>query len=197
MDELTPAIARLVGHFRRLPGVGQKTAQRYAYAILSMDKEEVAAFGADLIEAKTKTGFCSVCGNFSEEDVCPICARRSAEALCVVAHAKDILTMERINDYHGVYHVLGGVISPLKGITPDDLRVKELLKRLSEGKTKEVIMATNPDVEGDATAYYLARLIKPLGIKVTRLAQGISIGSDLEYADEVTLSRAISNRSEM
>ena len=197
MEEFTPAVARLINHFRRLPGVGFKTAQRYAYAVLGLDEEEVKAFGADLLEAKQRTHFCNVCGAYSENDECAICRTRDASVICVVAEPKDVLSMERLRDFRGVYHVLGGVISPLKGVTPDDLSVKKLLKRLGGGTTTEVIMATNPDVEGDATAYYLARLIKPLGIKVTRLAQGVSIGSDLEYADDVTLSRALQNRSEL
>ena len=195
MQDAIEPIARLVAHFRRLPGVGQKTALRYAYAVLDMDEETAEAFAAAVVDAKRNTHFCKTCGGFSETDECAICARRAHDTICVVAEPKDIATFERLQNYRGVYHVLGGTLSPLKGVTPDDLRIKELLARVSADDVKEVIMATNPDVEGDATAFYLAKLLKPLGVTVTRLAQGVAIGADLEYADEVTLGKALDNRT--
>ena len=197
MDQHVRPIARLINFFRSLPGVGLKTAQRYAYAVLDMTEEEVRDFADALLDAKHNTHFCKTCGGFSEGDTCDVCRKRSSEVICVVAEPKDVLSFERLQNYSGTYHVLGGTISPLKGVTPDDLRIKELLARISGGDVKEIIMATNPDVEGDATAYYLAKLIKPFGVKVTRLAQGVSIGSDLEYADEVTLGKAFANRTQI
>ena len=197
METHVRPIARLINFFRSLPGVGLKTAQRYAYSVLNMTEEEVKDFADALLDARQNTHFCKTCGGFSEHDECDICRKRSAKTVCVVAEPKDVLSFERLQNYDGVYHVLGGVISPMKGVTPDDLRIKELLARISTEDVQEIIMATNPDVEGDATAYYLAKLIKPFGVKVTRLAQGVSIGSDLEYADEVTLGKALANRTQI
>ena len=197
METHVRPIARLINFFRSLPGVGMKTAQRYAYSVLNMTEEEVKDFADALLDARQNTHFCKTCGNFSEHDECDVCRKRSHKTICVVAEPKDVLSFERLQNYDGVYHVLGGVISPMKGVTPDDLRIKELLARISTEDVQEIIMATNPDVEGDATAYYLAKLIKPFGVKVTRLAQGVSIGSDLEYADEVTLGKALANRTQI
>lgn len=190
-------IARLINAFQKLPGVGQKTAQRYALKVVNMPESEVAEFARCLTEVKQKVRYCSVCGNFTDEDPCVICKTRDRSVVCVVKDAKDVLAIERVRDYGGVYHVLHGVLNPMEGVGPNDIRLKELVQRVSQDNVKEVIVATNPDVEGEATAMYIAKLLKPLGVKVTRIAQGISIGSDLEYADEVTLSRAIEDRKEL
>ncbi len=185
-------IARLVEQFTKLPGVGRKTATRYAYSVISMDSAEVNSFASAMLEVKRKVHYCSVCGNFTDLEVCEICSKRDTSVICVVKEPRDVIAFEKIQDYNGVYHVLHGQLSPLNGIGPDELRIKELLARL-EG-VKEVIVATNPDVEGDATALYLSRLIKPLGITVSRIARGLPSGSEIEYADEVTLSRALNER---
>ncbi len=188
---------RLVNSFTKLPTVGQKTAERYAYAIISMDTVDVEEFAQNLLNAKRNIRYCKICGNWSETEICPICQKRSSEIICVVKEPKDVLAMEKIRDFSGTYHVLHGTISPLEGKGPDDIRIKELLERISQGGVKEVIMAMNSDVEGEATTMYIARLLKPLGVKVTKLAQGISMGSDIEYQDEVTLSRALQDRREV
>lgn len=187
-------LARLVAQFSKLPGVGMKTAQRYAYKIINMSEEEVADFAAALVETKRSIRYCSVCGNYTDGDVCEICSARDKSVICVVKEPKDVIAFEKIKDYKGVYHVLQGTLNPMQGIGVDDIRIKELMGRLVG--VKEVIMATNPDIDGEATATYIARLIKPMGIKVTRLASGISMGSDIEYADEVSLSRALADRKE-
>ena len=189
------SILKLIARFMTLPGVGQKTAQRYAYAVIGMNNEDAAEFSDAIREVKEKIKFCSVCGNFTEDDVCEICKTRDHSVICVVAEPKDILALERVAGRTFVYHVLGGTLNPLEGRGPDELRIKELLGRLDG--VKEVIVATNPDVEGEATAVYLARLLKPMGVKVTRIAQGVSMGSEIEYADEVTLSRALESRTEI
>ncbi|WP_251545131.1 recombination mediator RecR [Pumilibacter intestinalis] len=186
-------IMRLSNKFARLPGVGAKTAQRYAYSIIDMPCADVEDFCAALKDVKNSVRYCAECGNFTDKEVCEICARRDKSIICVVAYPKDVLALERVSGYRGVYHVLHGTLSPLEGRGPDSLKIKELLARL-EG-AEEVILATNTDVEGEATAMYLARLIKPMGVKVSRIAQGISIGSELEYADEVTLTRALEKRT--
>ncbi len=188
-------IERLVNRFASLPGVGRKTAQRYAYAVIDMTDEDAKSFAEAITDVKEKVKFCSVCGNLTDKDVCDICASRSHDVICVVAEPKDVLALERVAGRTFVYHVLGGTLSPLDGRGPDKLRIKQLLGRLDG--VKEVIMATNPDVEGEATAMYIARLLRPLGVKVTRLAQGISMGSEIEYADEVTLTRALESRTEI
>ena len=188
---------RLVNSFTKLPTVGQKTAERYAYAIISMDTVDVEEFAQNLLNAKRNIRYCKICGNWSETEICPICQKRSSEIICVVKEPKDVLAMEKIRDFSGTYHVLHGTISPLEGKGPDDIRIKELLERIAQGGVKEVIMAMNSDVEGEATTMYIARLLKPLGVKVTKLAQGISMGSDIEYQDEVTLSRALQDRREV
>lgn len=193
MDTYIEPIGRLINQFTKLPGVGKKTAQRYAYKIINMSEEEAKQFAESVLDCKRKVRYCSVCGNFSEEDVCEICKRRDKSVICVVKEPKDVIALEKLKEYKGVYHVLHGVISPMDGVGPNDIRIKELLARVNGGVT-EVIIATNPDVEGDATAMYIARLLNPLGIKVTRLAHGIPIGGEIEYTDEVTLSRAFIER---
>ncbi len=192
-------LAKLIEHFRALPGVGAKTAVRLAYHIIDMDPAQARALAGAIIEAKEKIGFCSVCCNLSDKDPCAICSsvKRDHETVCVVEQPQDVAAVERMHDYHGVYHVLHGALSPLEGVGPENLRVKELLARLSDGTVREVIMATNPNVEGEATAMYIARLLKPMGLKVTRIAHGLPVGGDLEYADEVTLAKAMENRVEL
>ncbi len=187
-------IGKLINEFSKLPGVGAKTAQRFAYKIINMPKEEAINFANAILDAKEKVHYCKICGNFSEGEVCDICRIRNEETICVVKEPKDVIAIERLNEFDGVYHVLHGTISPLDGIGPNDINIKGLLERISTGKVKEIILATNPDVEGEATALYITNLIKPLGIKVTRLAHGIPIGTDLEYADEVSLARAFVDR---
>ena len=189
-------IEKLIRQFTKLPGVGAKTAQRYALTVLSMTEEEAKAFAAAVVEAKTNVKVCSVCGNYTDEDPCYICKTRDGSVICVVQEAKDVLAIERLGEYRGVYHVLGGVLNPLRGVGRDDIRLAQLFQRLT-GDVKEVILATDTSAEGEATATYIARYVKQYGVKVTRLAQGISVGSELQYADEVTLSRAFSNRKEV
>lgn len=194
MDVFIEPIGKLINEFSKLPGVGKKTAQRYAYKIIGMTDAEAKNFADSIINCKKKVRYCSICGNFTEDEVCDICKARESSTICVVKEPKDVIAMEKLHEYKGVYHVLHGVISPMDGVGPNDIRIKELLARVQDGDVKEVIMATNPDVEGEATAMYIAKLLKPLGITVTRLAHGIPIGSELEYTDEVTLSRALLER---
>lgn len=196
MNEIE-ALERLVCAFRTLPGVGAKTAQRYAYKVINSDVSYAQSFSNAILEAKQKVGYCKQCGNFTDKEVCPICVSRSQKVICVVKEPKDVVALEKARIFDGVYHVLHGTISPLEGRGPNDIRIKELLQRINENKTEEVIMATNPDVEGDATAMYIAKLLKPLGVKVTRLAQGVSMGSELEFADELTLAKALEARREI
>ncbi len=196
MENIDP-IERLVAVFRSLPGVGLKTAERYAYSIIKKDEENAKEFADAIINAKLKVKYCKECGNYTDSEICSICAKRNPDIICVVKEPKDVAAMEKVKSFNGVYHVLHGTINPLENRGPNDIRIKELLERVNRLKTKEVIMATNPDVEGEATALYIARLLKPLGIKVTRLAQGISMGSELEYADEITLTKALEKRSEI
>lgn len=193
MDVFIEPIGRLINQFSKLPGVGKKTAQRYAYKIIGMTEAEAKEFAESIVYCKQKVRYCKVCGNFTEEEVCEICKRRQSATICVVKEPKDVIAMEKLHEFKGVYHVLHGVISPMDGIGPNDIRIKELLARI-DGTVQEVIMATNPDVEGEATAMYIAKLLKPLGVNVTRLAHGIPVGGELEYTDEVTLSRALSER---
>jgi len=190
------SLENLISEFSKLPGIGRKSAQRLAFYLLKQSREEVEALAQALIDVKEKTRLCSVCFNVTEVDPCPICREvtRDHTTICVVEEANDILAIEKTGMYRGVYHVLGGVLSPLDGIGPENLKIKELLSRLTE-EVQEVILATNPDVEGEATALYLQKLIKPLGKKVTRLARGIPAGSDLEFIDELTLSRALEGRN--
>ena len=192
-------LAKLIEHFRALPGIGTKTAVRLAYHVLDMDAAKAKALAGAILEAKEKIGFCSVCCNLSDRDPCAICssAKRDQSTICVVEQPQDVAAVERMHDFHGVYHVLHGALSPLEGVGPENLRVKELLARLRDGSVSEVIMATNPNVEGEATAMYIARLLKPMGLKVTRIAHGLPVGGDLEYADEVTLAKAMENRVEL
>ena len=194
MDIFIEPIGKLINEFSKLPGVGKKTAQRYAYKIIGMTDAEAKAFADAIVNCKKKVRYCKICGNFTEDETCDICKQRENSTICVVKEPKDVIAMEKLHEYKGVYHVLHGVISPMDGIGPNDIRIKELLSRVNDGDVKEVIMATNPDVEGEATAMYIAKLLKPLGITVSRLAHGIPIGSELEYTDEVTLSRALSER---
>ncbi len=193
------ALERLTEQFARLPGIGSKTAQRLAFYILGLPDDQAAAFAEAITEAKRTVRTCPVCQNLTDQDLCSICAdeERDHGQICVVAEPKDVIAMERAREYRGVYHVLHGVISPLNHVGPDDIRVKELLSRVAEGGVREVIMATNPDTEGEATAMYLSRLLRPLEVRVTRLAYGIPMGSQLEYADEITLLRAFQGRQEI
>ena len=187
-------IGKLINEFSKLPGVGAKTAQRYAYKVVNMSTEDAVNFANAILNVKENVRYCKICGNFSEGDICDICKLRSTETVCVVKEPKDVIAIEKLNEFNGVYHVLHGTISPLDGIGPNDINIKGLLERISKGNVKEVIMATNPDVEGEATAMYISTLIKPLGIKVTRLSHGIPVGTDLEYADEVSLAGAFIDR---
>lgn len=189
------SIAALANRFGMLPGVGKKTALRYAHAVIDMSEEDVDAFCAALREVKTGVRLCSVCGNYTDAETCDICSSRPSDKICVVAYPKDIAAIEKTGAYAGVYHVLHGTLSPINNRTPDDLNIRSLLTRIAGAE--EVIVATNPDVEGEATAVYLARLLKPLGVKVTRIAQGISMGSELEYADAVTIAQALGRRVEL
>ena len=184
--------------FAKLPGIGMKTAQRLAYAVMSMSDEDARKFSDAILSVKKDVGYCKVCCNLTENDICPICddLNRDKSLICVVESPKDVSAFERTNEYKGTYHVLHGLISPINGIGPDDIRIKELLSRV-DGNTSEIIMATNPTVEGEATAMYTAKLLKPLGVRVTRLAFGIPVGGHLEFADEVTLFKALENRNDM
>jgi recombination protein RecR len=203
MDErLTAApapVARVIDEFHKLPGIGPKSAQRLTYHLLRIPPEDAIALAQAIIELKEKTVLCSVCQNVTESDPCAVCADtgRDRTLICVVEEPLDILAVERTRGFHGLYHVLHGVISPMDGIGPEDLKVNELLARLRSGAVTEVIMATNPNLEGEATSMYISRLLTPLGVRVTRLARGLPMGSDLEYADDVTLSRALENRQEV
>ena len=196
MPNYIEPIEKLIRQFAKLPGVGSKTAQRYALTVLAMTEEEANSFAEAVYDAKRNVKVCSVCGNYTDPDPCRICDTRDKTVICVVQEAKDVIAIERLGEYRGVYHVLGGVLNPLKGVGRDDIRLAELFQRLT-GDVKEVILATDTSAEGEATATYVARFVKQYGIKVTRLAQGISIGSELQYADEVTLSRAFVNRKEL
>jgi recombination protein RecR len=192
-------VSRLIEEFNKLPGIGPKSAQRLTYYLLRADAETAQALAQAIVEVKEKTLFCSVCENITDTDPCAICQddRRDRSIICVVEEPLDILALERTASYRGLYHVLHGVISPMDGIGPDDLKIRELLARLQDGEVREVIMATNPNLEGEATAMYLTRLLAPLGVRVTRLARGLPVGADLEYADNVTLARALEGRQEV
>lgn len=199
MDYYALPIANLIEQFSKLPGIGRKTAQRLAFYVLEMEPIEAERLAVSITEAKEKIHYCEVCCNLTENDLCNICGddRRDKSIICVVEGAKDIVAMEKTREYKGLYHVLHGVISPMSNIGPNEIKVKELLNRLNDGKVKEVILAINPTVEGEATSLYIAKLLKPLGIKITRIAHGIPVGGDLEYFDEVTLSKAMENRREL
>lgn len=191
------AIQHLTNQLSRLPGIGKKTAQRLAFHIVSMPEEEVRELAVSIFNGKKKVHYCPVCGNFTDVDPCAICAdpKRRHDIVCVVKDARDVNALERMREFDGLYHVLGGVISPMDGIGPDDIRIRELMSRLAAGEIGEVVLATNPDVEGEATAAYISRLIKPMGVKVTRIAHGVPVGGELEYTDEVTLLRAFQGRT--
>ena len=191
------SIARLTNEFSKLPGVGKKTAERYAYYVIKLNMEDAQNFADAIVNCKSKIKFCEVCGNFTESSPCHNCMTKSHDTICVVKEPKDVSVIEKAHVYSGAFHVLHGTINPIQGVGPNDIRIKELLSRLNNENIKEVIIATNPDVEGEATALYIAKLLKPLGIKTTRIAQGVAMGSDLQFADEVTLSKAISDRKEI
>lgn len=197
MKDNIESMEKLINAFTYLPGVGRKTAERYAYSIIGLNNDEVGFFADSLLEVKNKIKLCSVCGNFTDENECEICRTRKSDTICVVKEPKDVMAIEKARNYNGLYHVLHGTINPLEGKGPNDIRIKELISRVGGGQIKEVIVATNPDVEGEVTASYIAQILKPLNVKVTRIAQGISMGSALQYADEVTLSKAIADRKEM
>ncbi len=191
------SLDRLTNEFSKLPGVGKKTAARYAYYIVTSPKEQAEAFADAILNAKNTIRFCEKCGNFADGKLCPICKTRSEETICVVKEPKDVSAIEKAHSYKGSYHVLHGTINPLQNVAPKDIKIAELLERVVKGQTKEVILATSPDVEGEATAMYIASLIKPYNIKVTRIAQGLATGTQLEFADEVTIARSIQDRREI
>lgn len=199
MSHFAAPIGRLIDEFSKLPGIGRKSAQRLAFHVLHMGESEVASLAQAIIEAKSKTKYCSECGNITDVDPCMLCSneRRNKSVICVVEDPRDVIAMERTKEFSGLYHVLHGVISPMEGIGPEDIKLKELLIRLQNNDIKEIIIATNPTIEGEATAMYISKLVKPSGIKVTRIAHGIPVGGDLEYADEVTLSKALEGRREL
>lgn len=199
MENYSEPIDRLINEFSKLPGIGRKTAQRLAFHVINMDIKDVTGLSKALVDVKNEIKYCSVCCNISDSEVCTICANshRDPSTICVVEDPRDVAAMERTKDYSGRYHVLNGVISPMDGIGPDMLNIKELISRLGDGSVKEIIMATNPTIEGEATAMYISRLVKPMGIKVTRIAHGLPVGGDLEYADDVTISKALEGRREI
>jgi recombination protein RecR len=199
MSVYTGVVQKLIQEFEKLPGIGHKTAQRLAFHVLNLNMEKAQEFAKAILDAKEKTGYCNICTNITEKNPCEICSsgKRDSSTICVVEDPKDVVAMERIKEFHGVYHVLHGSISPMHGVGPEQIKIKELLNRLKSDEVKEIILATNPNIEGEATAMYISRLLKPIGIKITRIAHGIPIGGDLEYADEVTLFRALEGRREM
>ena len=199
MGYYSPSIEKLVESFEKLPSIGHKTAQRLAFYMLDLSEEEINEFVDSIVNAKKSLKYCSKCFNITDTDPCSICGnvRRDASTICVVEDVRDVVAMERTHEFNGVYHVLHGSISPMNGIGPNDIKIKELLARIGDGQIKEIILATNPRVEGEATAMYISKLVKPLGVKVTRIARGIPIGGDLEYTDEVTLAKALEGRNEI
>ncbi len=199
MTDYAEPIARLIEEFRRFPGIGPKTAQRLAYNVLRRPREDAERLSRALLDVKDRIRCCSLCNNFSDRDPCQFCSdpQRSPETICVVEEPKDVVSIEKTREYRGQYHVLHGALSPINGIGPEDLKLQNLLERLHSGTVREVILATNPNVEGEATAVYLAKLLKPLGIRVSRIALGVPVGSDLEFADEVTMSKALEGRREI
>ena len=199
MSRQLEPIARMVAQLSRLPSIGQKSAQRLAYHIIGMPLEDVRELAAAIYQGRKAIRYCNVCGNYATEDLCDICAdeARDSQKLCVVRDPRDLAAIERMRDFNGRYHVLHGTLSPMEGIGPDDIHIRELMQRLADGAIQEVILATNPDIEGEATASYIARLVKPLGVLVTRIAHGVPVGSDLEYADEITLAKAMEGRRQM
>jgi recombination protein RecR len=199
MADFAPSVTRLIEELRRLPGIGQKTAQRLAFYLLRVDREQAFALSDAIRDAKEKIRFCSICNNITDEDPCLYCAgpTRSKRTICVVEEPTNIMAVERTRQFNGLYHVLGGALSPLQGIGPEQLKIKSLIERLKGGAVEEIIIATSPTAEGEATAVYLSKLIKPLGVRVTRIAMGIPVGSDLEYADEVTMMKAMEGRHDL
>lgn len=199
MEYFAPPLASLIEEFSKLPGIGRKTAQRLAFHVLNMDTKDVNQFINSIINAKKNIKYCSICSNLTEKDPCFICdsTKRDKTVICVVEDPRDVIALERTKEFNGLYHVLHGSISPMEGIGPEDIRIKELLQRLQVVDIKEAILATNPTIEGEATAMYISKLLKPLGIKTTRIAHGIPVGGDLEYADEVTISKALEGRREI
>ena len=199
MSNFPNALEVLVEKFASLPGIGRKSAQRLAFHLLSLPNEDAASFADAIVSAKRSIHFCAVCQNYTDAEICSICSspRRDERVICVVADPKDVAAIERAHEFNGHYHVLHGVISPMKRIGPDDIKIKELVDRVASGNVDEIIMATNPDTEGETTAKYISRLLRPFGVKVTRLASGIPVGADLEFADDATLMRALEGRSEM
>ena len=199
MDYFALPVQKLIEEFEKLPGIGRKTAQRLAFHVLGLSEDRVIGFAKALVEAKRKTRDCSVCHNLTDTDPCRICGseKRDHTTICVVQSPRDVVAMERVREYKGLYHVLNGLISPLDGTGPDDINIKPLIRRVANEKVSEVILATSPTVEGEATAVYLSKLLKPIGVKTTRIAQGISVGGDLEYADEVTLYKSLEGRREI
>lgn len=199
MSDYAEPIEKLIDEFRKLPGIGAKSAQRLTYSILRRSREDAERLSSAILDVKEKIRYCSRCNNFSDRDPCNYCnnAARSNETICVVEEPNDILAVEKTREYRGQYHVLHGVLSPINGIGPEDLKLKNLLERLREGTVREIILATNPNVEGEATAIYLAKLLKPIGVKVSRIALGLPVGSDLEFADEMTMSKALEHRHEL
>ena len=199
MSDYAEPIEKLIDEFRKLPGIGPKSAQRLAYSVLRRPKEDAERLSRAVLEVKEKIRYCSRCNNFSDRDPCNYCSNpsRSSETICIVEEPHDILAIEKTREYRGQYHVLHGVLSPINGVGPENLKLNNLLERLRDGSVREVIIATNPDVEGEATAIYLAKLLKPIGIKISRIALGVPVGSDLEFADEVTMSKALEHRHEL
>ena len=199
MQYYTEPISRLIEEFSKLPGIGKKTAQRLAFHVINMNNNDVESLSKAILDAKREIKYCSICCNITDKDPCSMCSNpnRDSSVICVVEDPRDVAAMEKIREFKGQYHVLNGVISPMDGIGPDMINIKELIQRLGNQDVKEIIMATNPTIEGEATAMYIARLIKPMGIKVTRIAHGLPIGGDLEYADEVTISKALEGRREL
>ncbi len=199
MAEYIESLGLLAEKFARLEGVGKKTAMRMAFSVLELDAEEANAFAQAILDARERIHLCPVCQNLTDREICPICAdeERDHSVICVVTDARAVMAMEKVREFRGVYHVLHGLISPMNGITPDRLKIRELLARVGEGEIEEVIVATNPTVEGEATAMYLSKLLRPLGVRVTRLAYGVPVGADLEYADEITLFRALEGRRDV
>ena len=199
MSYYSPSIEKLIEAFEKLPSIGSKTAARLAFHILDASEQETNEFVSAILNAKKNLKYCSKCYNISDSEICPICSNKARDesVICVVEDVRDVVAMEKTHEFKGVYHVLHGSISPMNGVGPDDIKIKELLARLMDGKVKEVILATNPRVEGEATAMYISKLVKPLGVKVTRIAHGIPVGGDLEYTDEVTLSRALEGRVQL
>lgn len=199
MKHYAPPLEKLIEQFEKLPGVGHKSAQRLAFYVLDMSRDEASAFAQAILDAKSAIKTCSICQNLTEGDKCPICSdpTRDRSTICVVTDPKDLIAIERTREYHGLYHVLHGVISPLAGVGPEDVKIRELLERAASDEVKEIILATNPDTEGETTAMYIARLLRPFGLKITRLAYGMPVGGHLEYSDQKTLSMALEGRREI